>query len=527
MVGSKDLKSIPGSERTPVDNAKEVGTPDPNEVVQVTVVLRSKGSDKQMASMREMSAKSLKDRRYLSREELSAANAPDSDDIAKIEEFAHEHGLTVVKESPESSSIFLSGTVAALSKAFGTKLSMYDSPTGKYRGRVGPIQVPADLAPLIVAVLGLDNRKVARPHIVRREQGGAAVGPAVQRSYTPPQLAKRYNFPTGLDGSNQCVAIIEFGGGYKAEDIEAYSQLVGVTPPTVVPISVDGAGNTPGSEADGEVALDTETVAGVAPKAKIVVYFAPNTTNGWFDAINAAVNDKNNNPTVISISWGGSESRQPGQFIQAVNQACQAAAAVGITIFCSAGDDGSRCDTGDHRAHVEFPASSPYVIGCGGTRLDPSTETVWNDGAGSATGGGISEVFPLPDWQANANVPPCVNPGGKVGRGVPDIAGDADPMTGYVILLDGQQEVIGGTSAVAPLWAGLMALINQKLGKPVGYLNPLLYNQLASAGVFNDITVGNNGFLHIPCYYATTGWDACTGLGTPNGAALLQALSNI
>jgi kumamolisin len=191
-----------------------------------------------MASMREMSAKPLKECRYLSREELSAANAPDPDDIATIEEFAHEHGLTVVKVCPESSNLSLSGTVKVLSEAFGTKLSVYESPTGKYRGRVGPVQVPAELAPLIVAVLGLDNHKVARPHFVRREQGRAVVGSAVRMSYTPPQLAGRYNFPTGLNGNNQCIAIIEFGGGYKAEDIEAYSQLVGITPPKVVPISV-------------------------------------------------------------------------------------------------------------------------------------------------------------------------------------------------------------------------------------------------------------------------------------------------
>lgn len=151
---------------------------------------------------------------------------------------------------------------------------------------------------------------------------------------------------------------------------------------------------------------------------------------------------------------------------------------------------------------------------------------MWNNGLNSATGGGISDFFPLPAWQSNANVPQSSNSGGKVGRGVPDIAGDADPNTGYIILLNGHKFVFGGTSAVAPLWAGLVALINQKLGKPVGYLNPLLYNQLASAGVFNDIVDGNNGFLNVPFYKAGAGWDPCTGFGTPNGAKLLQALEN-
>lgn len=526
MVNSKDHKPIPGSERAPLANAKEVGPSDPNEVVEVTVVLRSKGSEKQLASTREMSAKPLKERRYLSREELAAANTPDPDDIAAIEEFAQEHGLTVIKVSPETSSISLSGTVEALSEAFGTKLSVYDSPTGRYRGRVGPVQVPAELAPLIVAVLGLDNRQVFRPHSVRREGGaGVVTARAVQVSYTPPDLAKRYNFPTGLDGSGQSIAIIELGGGYKAKDITEYFTKLGITPPKTVPISVDGARNAPGGDADGEVALDIEVAAGVAPKARIAVYFAPNTDKGFLDAINAAVHDKNNNPTVISISWGGSEDQWTPQTKQLMDQAFQAAGALGISVFCSAGDDGSRDNGQDNLAHVDFPGSSPYVTACGGTRLDSTEEVVWNNGPNSATGGGISDFYPVPDWQTNANVPPSANPGGKPGRGVPDVAGDADPNTGYVILLNGQEQVFGGTSAVAPLWAGLTALINQKLAKPVGYLNPLLYTQLTTAGVFNDITKGNNGFLNIPGYQAGPGWDACTGLGTPDGTKLLQALS--
>ena len=154
---------------------RTIGTPDPNEVVEVTVVLRSKGAGTQISSIREMSAQPLKERRYLSREEFATANALNPDDLAKIEDFAHEHGLTIVKVSPESSSISLSGTVTELSEAFGTKLSMYDSPTGKYRGRVGPVQVPADLAPIIVGVFGLDDRHVFRPHSVRLEKQGAIV----------------------------------------------------------------------------------------------------------------------------------------------------------------------------------------------------------------------------------------------------------------------------------------------------------------------------------------------------------------
>jgi kumamolisin len=164
-------------------------------------------------------------------------------------------------------------------------------------------------------------------------------------------------------------------------------------------------------------------------------------------------------------------------------------------------------------------------LGCGGTSLLAagnaiSSETVWNDGNGAATGGGISDTFDLPSWQANAGVPPSANPGGRIGRGVPDVAGDADPQTGYLIQVDGQSVVVGGTSAVAPLWAGLIALLNAQLGKPVGYLNPVLYQQLTPAAVLRDVTSGTNDG-----YSAAPGWDACTGLGSPNGAALLSALA--
>jgi kumamolisin len=523
MVIRKDLKPISGSERAVVKNAKAIGTPDPNEVVEVTLVLRSKGSKAKTLSIQETSAKPLTERKYLTRNEFASANSVDPDDLAKIEQFAHDNGLTIVKISPESSSLSLSGTVTQLSEAFGTDLSCYDSPKGKYRGREGPIHVPAELAPIIIGVFGLDDRHVFRPHFVRLEQQrGIVRAKEVAVSYTPLQLASLYNFPTGLDGSNQCLAIIELGGGYKASDLKAYFKSLKITQPKVTAISVDGARNSPGSDADGEVVLDIEVAGSIAHKAKIAVYFAPNTDKGFIDAINTAVHDKHNIPSVISISWGAAEKEWTPQAMQAMDQAFQAAAAMGVTVFCAAGDDGSNDQENDKMAHADFPSTSPYVTGCGGTRLDSSGETTWNNGPGSATGGGISDFFPLPTWQSKASVPSSANAGGHVGRGAPDIAGDADPNTGYIVFLDGKNEVFGGTSAVAPLWAGLTALINQKLGKPIGYLNPLLYNRLASSGALRDITVGDNG-----AYQAGPGWDACTGFGTPDGEELLEALKKL
>jgi kumamolisin len=205
------------------------------------------------------------------------------------------------------------------------------------------------------------------------------------------------------------------------------------------------------------------------------------------------------------------------------DQALQTAAALGVTVCCASGDNGSGDGVGDGEAHVDFPASSPFALGCGGTKLTASgntisSEVVWNESSDSATGGGVSDFFPVPDYQ-NAISIPSANQGGHKGRGVPDVGGDADPATGYQVRVDGQEFVIGGTSAVAPLWAGLIALMNQKLGHPVGFLNPLLYGSLSGNGSFQDITKGSNG-----AYTSKSGWDACTGWGSPNGKDLLSAL---
>jgi kumamolisin len=267
--------------------------------------------------------------------------------------------------------------------------------------------------------------------------------------------------------------------------------------------------------------LDIEVSAAVAPGAKVVVYFAPNTDQGFIDAVSTAVHDTANNPSVISISWGGPESSWTAQAMSALDAACQSAAALGITITVAAGDNGSSDDAKGN--NVDFPASSPHVLACGGTKLIGSgstitSEVVWNEQASGegATGGGVSNVFPLPSWQANAKVPaPSVSGGG---RGVPDVSGDADPETGYQVRVDGKSMVIGGTSAVAPLWAGLIALNNQQNGKSAGFIQPQIYAAKASSA-FNDIVSGNNG-----AFSARPGWDACTGLGSPIGVKLIALL---
>jgi len=210
--------------------------------------------------------------------------------------------------------------------------------------------------------------------------------------------------------------------------------------------------------------------------------------------------------------------------MKALDAVCQSASALGITITVAAGDNGST--DGGKGNNVDFPASSPHVLACGGTKLNANgatiiSEVVWNELASKegATGGGVSSVFALPSWQANAHVPaPSVKTGG---RGVPDVAGDADPTTGYTIRVDGETTVIGGTSAVAPLWAGLVAVANQQLGTQVGFIQPAIYAAKA-VSAFNDITVGSNG-----AFSAGPGWDACTGLGSPIASKLIPLLATV
>jgi kumamolisin len=505
--------AIPGSERAPVKGATLVGPTDPQQLVEVSVILKRR---KQL-HLGDLGG------RHLSHGEFAAAYGADPANVDRIRAFASEHNLRVVENSDEVArrTIKLQGTVANLENAFGTTLNEYESPKGRYRGRTGALSIPAELTDAVQAVLGLDNRGVAKPHLRFRGMKGASDAAAQALSYTPVQVAQLYSFPTGVTGSGQTIGIIELGGGYKTADITNYFKSLGITAPKVTSVSVDGGTNSPtnANSADGEVLLDIEVAGGVAPGANIVVYFTSNTTQGFQDALSTAIHDTTNNPSVISISWGAPEDAWTAQFLQSFDQVAQEAGALGVTITVAAGDDGSSDGDTDGGNHVDFPASSPHVLACGGTSLQSSngsiaSETVWNDGSdGGATGGGYSSTFPQPSYQSSI--------AGQTERGVPDVAGNADPDTGYNILVDGEQIVVGGTSAVAPLWAGLIALLNQQLGTRLGYVNPALYALAEPDNGFNDITEGNNG-----AFSAGPGWDPCTGLGSPIGNTLETLLTS-
>ncbi|MDQ2842150.1 MAG: S53 family peptidase [Acidobacteriota bacterium] len=509
--------TLTGSERVPVLDAHEVSSIPASESVRVTVILRHRENDPVQPDSPEQPR--------VPRAQFAAQYGADPNDIAKVESFAHQSGLTVIDSSVAKRRVVLTGPVDVISKAFGTQVACYQVSTSgsKYRGRTGSLTIPAELEASVIAVLGLDDRPVAKSHVRIRPRQAAAV------SFTPPQVAALYNFPKNLTGAGQTVGIIELGGGYSAADLQTYFNQLGVAEPSVTAVSVDGGQNSPGSQADGEVMLDIEVVGSIAPGANIAVYFAPNTDQGFIDAVTDAVHDTTRKPSVISISWGGPEDSWTQQSQAAMNATLQDAATLGVTVTVAAGDNGSSDGSSDGKLHVDFPAASAYALACGGTTLNGSgstisSEVVWNEVANGegATGGGVSTVFALPSYQASAKVPaqPQTN---FAGRGVPDVAGNADPSTGYQVLVSGQNVVVGGTSAVAPLWAALVALLNQQIGSPAGFLNPKLY-PLGEAD-FHDITSGNNDDSGLGYYSAQAGWDACTGLGSPNGAALLSALS--
>jgi kumamolisin len=449
-----------------------------------------------------------------------------------VQRFAAKFGIQVKEENRARRSVVLVGTVEAFSRAFEVKLDRYEHPTkGSYRGRTGSLTIPSELSTAVEGVFGLDNRPQAKPHFRVRKAGSKELQPegqpqAQSAGYDPTQVAQAYNFPTGVTGTGESIAILELGGGYSPADLSAFFGKLQLPTPQVTAIGVDGASNAPTGDPsgnDGEVELDIEVAGAIAPGSQIGVYFAPNTDQGFLDALTTAIHDTTLKPSVISISWGGPENTWTQQAMNSFDSACQDAATMGITVFAASGDSGATDGDPNGNLTVDFPASCPHITGCGGTKLvltggAITDEEVWNElaqGEG-ATGGGVSQAFPQPTWQQNANVPN--SPNGQPGRGVPDVAGDADPTTGYNVLVDGSAAVIGGTSAVAPLWAGLTALINQSLSQSVGFLNPLLYSQGVTAAL-NDISIGNNGG-----YNSAAGWDPCTGLGSPNGANLLVAL---
>jgi kumamolisin len=508
----RELRPLPGSKRIAVEGlAPGSVTLKSTDEVEATVVLRRRV---------QVDAAEVTTGPPMSRAVLAETIGADPADVDLTESTLGSFGLQIVSTDAPSRRLRVRGTVEQMARVFGAQLETVTSRTVdgapvQYRHRTGHLMVPAALDGIVTAVLGLDDRPQARAEFRIAEAAAVSV------SYTPVELGGIYRFPEGTDGTGETIAIIELGGGFARKELDTYFAGLGVRSPKVTAVGVDGARNEPGKDpsgADGEVLLDIEVAGSLSPGSHLVVYFAPNTDAGFLDAVSDAAH-ATVTPTSMSISWGQNEDQWTGQARAALDDAFVDAAALGITVTVAAGDNGSADSATDGKNHADFPASSPHVLACGGTSLRAigstvSSETVWNNGAGGgATGGGVSDVFPLPDWQAKSGVPASTAKAG--GRGVPDVAAVADPQTGYEVLVDGRRAVYGGTSAVAPLWAALVARLAQATGSRLGLINPALY---AARGGFRDVVIGNNG-----SFSAKKGWDACTGLGVPDGTALLAA----
>jgi len=530
---------LPGSERDLLPDSRPAGSVDPDEVTNVTIRVRSAGDVNELEkNLGKIYKQPLGQRQYLTRQELLEQHGARNSDLDAIEQFALQHNLMVSHRSTAERSLVLTGRLGDLLNAFHADVHMFHHSSGTYRGRRGAIYIPRQFLNVITGIFGFDTRP--KHKLPRRSRNVSMNGPGGTNGVAATEFAKRYNFPTSyqgssLDGSGQTIGIIELGGGFSNSDLQTFFQEIGTSLPNVTAVSVDNAANdpTPKGAADGEVMLDIEVAGAVAPKANIVVYFAPNQGNGFFDAVNAAVHDSDRNPSVISISWGGPEDPAEQQSIQAFHEVFVEAASLGISICVASGDHGTADLDGFHwdgKIHVDHPAVDDLVLACGGTQIDSNgNDVVWNDGTtfsntpgggGWASGGGVSVTVALPDYQQNANVPLSIATG-KIGRGVPDIAMSA---TDYFTRVHGMEGASGGTSAVAPLMASLIVLLNQAKKKNVGFLNPFLY-QNAAKGLVKDVTVGTNAIKgKTKGYSAKKGWDACSGLGTPNGSGILNAL---
>jgi kumamolisin len=583
---SGSLVQLAGSERASLPDITDTAPLNTQERAEITIVLRRRA---------ELPAEIVEGPTVLSHAELAGGYGADPADVDLVSRELTSRGLEVTAVHPTTRRVKVAGSLGDLSRAFGTTLRQVSSPGPLGHGRVthryreGPLYLPAALADVVTAVLGLDTRPQARPHF--RSRAAAAQG----TSYPPNQVAQIYNFPAGTTGAGQTIAVIELGGGFTTSDLSAYFGGLGIAVPSISAASVDGASNNPGdaSGASVEVNLDIDVIGAAAPGAAQIVYFAPNNGDqGFVDAISDAAG-ASPAPIAISISWGQSEDSWTAQGRSAMNAAMSDAAALGITVCVAAGDNGSSDGVNDGQVHVDFPASSPYALACGGTKLlanaaagTISSEVVWNELAAGegAGGGGVSDQFTQPAWQNNAGVgaraasqPAAAagsaaagadaevdaeyhrrhhgsgggsgsgsggsgsggsgsggsgsgsggSGGGSSGtgwRGVPDVAGNADPVTGYQIYSGGKAQVVGGTSAVAPLWSALIARLAQATGKRFGLIQPLLYAGVspgADVPGFRDITSGNNG-----AYAAGPGWDSCSGLGSPDGTALLTRLQS-
>ncbi len=527
---------LPGSYRPPAAGARRIGDASLSDEVEVTITLRGP----QMPDADDVTGPAV------DAETFAASYSADADDAAKVKDELEKLGLHVYDVSLVTRSMHARGTVQQLNTVFQLTLGTYENDDqGRFRGREGSISIPAPLYGIVTGVFGLDDRRMARRKNASPQAAAAAL--------TPADLESRYQFPQG-DAAGQAVAIAEFGGAYFASDVQAYCQKYTRAVPVITPISagyplltLQQIQQLPQPEQQqildysGEVMMDVEIIAALCPAAGISVYFAPFNQKGWIDLLNAVVKANPLPPVTLSISWGLAEDSRDwsGSAVPEINQRLQTAAMLGVTVCAASGDDGAADQANDGRAHVNFPATSPFVLSVGGTMLTgtPPEEVVWWDEpgdrsqpGGGSTGGGVSTVFLRPAWQT-VNVI-SLNAGSIDGRIVPDVAALAGQPY-YDLIVLGQDSQNGGTSAATPLWAALLARVSAELpvSRQQRFLTPLLYGaaqggqSVGSIGCA-DITSGDNRSPGLPQGYAAgEGYDAVSGWGTPVGTEIVQLLS--
>ena len=454
--------------------------------------------------------------------------------------FAQQIGATVGISHTTAAIVSLSGTAEIFNNAFGIELHEVITPEKTYISYSGTLIIPPMLDGIIVNISGLDysNEPIRRSNIQKIVSTELTPSSLFGNYNTPigsPQAAATaYKFPgknNGNDGVGQIVGLIEpFGScGYTIQNLNSIFGGFGLPVPTVIsypyitpnPFGVTVI-NDPNGPASPEVALDIAAVGGIVPKATIVVYI----TATELDAYNCALYDLKGLgyfPSVLSMSYAAPWPRYGTLFAEATT--------LGVTLVAASGDWGVY-NAPQGRAYralsVPYPAADEHSLAVGGTSLainpngSRASEVTWNDGYDYAiTGGGQSTIIPVPTWQTGLTIKDYAT--GVVtaltGRGVPDVAFNADGNTGFPVYYGtgNYQFSANGTSSAAPHWAGLIARLNEITGSRVGFINDVLYQH---PEVFNNITVGDNNESGVG-YSATAGWDACTGLGTPKGTAIL------
>jgi kumamolisin len=545
--GSPQARACMSSNKVPLEGSRRYtragaeirGRIDPQEWCDITVKLRPKNALPQPDIAVGAPA--------LTREELIERHAADNGDMREVEQVLNGLGLSLALKDPASRRLKFTGTAEAMEQAFDTHLFRAVHGKHEFRTRTGELRIPASLEGKVVGVFGLDTRRMAHRGDKACAIGAVRADRPIRPWFTPAELAGIYDFPPA-DGVGQTVALLEFGGEYRDGDLRLFAERTGMTAiPEVETVDVESLSpaNHRDPDASGEVMLDVEVIAGAAPGAKQVIYFCDFTEQGWVDGIDTAIHDSARQAGVLSIGWGLTEGELTwtDQATDAINESLKTAALLGITVLVAAGDGGSAGQADDGRVHVNFPASSPFVVAVGGTMLPRQhgkfTEVVWKEGdglprnGGGSTGGGVSSVFARPSWQTVIISP--VNRGAMDGRIIPDVAANAAISTGYFTVAAGKSGVSGGTGAAAPLWAALVARLNGALKpsrKTVGYLTPRLYQKNAKSGDHpvgaagcNDVTIGNNVTAPAGGYHAAIGFDAVTGWGSPRGRKLAELLS--